>query len=293
MVERDGSQLLNVVFNADSGYLPHLATALQSLFHFNSTLVRNVFVVSADISLDQQLRVTSGLDQIQREKIQFVSVASSLIENFHVSRHISRAAYLRFFLPEILPEELQTALYLDCDLVVLNSLTPLIDMLGPLDDETLAWAVEESNGSHLTKFGFSSNHYFNSGVMFINLETWRRDSITSQLVDTAASLQSRAPWWDQDSLNLVLENKWKVLPPDYNFTGKFPAEIVRIAHFAGSRKPWMYGCDHPLAKEYFRFRKMTGFSPTRRTHLARYLWESLVPRKFRKKMKKIGRRLFQ
>lgn len=293
MVERDGSQQLNVVFNADSGYLPHLATALQSLFYFNSTLVRNVFVVSSDISADQQIRVTTGLEENQRSRTNFLSVSPSLIEEFHASHQVSQTSYLRFFLPEILPNEITTVLYLDCDLVVLNDLRPLVDLLGALDDATLAWAAEESDGNHLRKFGFSSDRYFNAGVMLINLAKWRKHSVTSQLVEMALKLNTKALWWDQDSLNLVLENKWRVLPPDYNFTGKFPAEIIRIAHFAGSRKPWMYGCDHPLAKEYFRFRKMTGFPPTQRTQLVRYLWESLVPRKFRKKMKKIGKRLFQ
>ena len=91
-------------------------------------------------------------------------------------------------------------------------------------------------GLHLQRYGFTSEHYFNSGVMLINLQAWRGERLHEALDCYAKQLYERLPWWDQDVLNLALQNRWKPLGPEFNATWKVPVEKPVIVHFSGTPK---------------------------------------------------------
>ena len=66
-------------------------------------------------------------------------------------------------------------LYLDCDLVVNQDLTPLFDI--DLGDYPLA-AVQDLGAQY-----YFNEYIFNSGVMLINNRLWKQEEVCKQLIE--------------------------------------------------------------------------------------------------------------
>jgi lipopolysaccharide biosynthesis glycosyltransferase len=124
--------------------------------------------------------------------------------------------------------------------------------------------------SHLASLGIDdAARYFNAGVLVVNLDQWRRERATDNLVRFVTSREALS-WFDQDALNSVFAGRWKPLHPRWNAMNSlwtwpdlaadiFGTAAVReatsnpgILHFEGPSlsKPWHYLCPHPWRSEY-------------------------------------------
>jgi lipopolysaccharide biosynthesis glycosyltransferase len=181
--------------------------------------------------------------------------------------YISAAAYLRLFLPDLMPPEVRRLVYLDSDVVVLDDLSPLWDV--PLDAAPFA-AVPETFllGDRGGIPGAGPEHdpaapYFNTGVLLMHLPVWRELRITEQCLGYLHEHADRLRLADQDALNLIGYGRWVPLPRRWNWMlyllesndDPVPAEAASVIHFLGPNKPWIgprrrgYGQDryHRLA----------------------------------------------
>ena len=62
--------------------------------------------------------------------------------------------------------------------------------------------VESTNdGIHI-----NANNYFNAGVMFIDLEKWRKKSIESLSIEIIKEKNKELKFWDQDILNIIFND---------------------------------------------------------------------------------------
>ena len=136
--------------------------------------------------------------------------------------HISLAAYYRIFLGNLLPLKIHKVLYLDCDLVVVGS----IEKLRNTDLKTFAVAcVEEMCSGReeiYTRLHYpSSDSYFNSGVLLVNLDYWREEGLMSKALDYISKNGSKLVFNDQDVLNALLHDCKLFLPFRYNVQDGF------------------------------------------------------------------------
>ncbi len=184
--------------------------------------------------------------------------------------HITRTAYLRLLAADVLPDD--RVLYLDTDTVAASSLSPLLE--AEYSDDFYLYAAEEAAADFKGQIGMDAKTpYFNSGVMVMNLEKWRRDGFSAVVFERSRRFGSGQLFHDQDSLNAVLNGRFGLLDPRWNvnhgvvdsrYWGKFAVcrreelEAARrdpgIVHFSYG-KPWEYGCPHPWRKLYWDFRK--------------------------------------
>ena len=97
---------------------------------------------------------------------------STLIDNLPLSKaeglnHISKATYYRLLIADILPKEIDRVLYLDCDIIVNDSLEELwgIDMTG----KAIAASPQIGSGHDCERLGYPiEDGYFNAG-QFLHL----------------------------------------------------------------------------------------------------------------------------
>ena len=87
--------------------------------------------------------------------------------------------YYRLLAPHLLPEKLDRILYLDPDILVINSLRPLWDT--NLDGNLFAAAshtglTEFANDVNRIRLGTESD-YFNSGVLLMDLSACRKEIV--------------------------------------------------------------------------------------------------------------------
>jgi lipopolysaccharide biosynthesis glycosyltransferase len=188
----------------------------------------------------------------------------------------SVVAYARMLVPDSLAHTPSRLLYLDSDIVVIDSLKPLFEtslggaVLGAVPDPVPPW-VDFSFRSGVLKLS-DPEVYFNSGVLLIDVEAWQRQDVTQRAFDFTNNLPpgTKLVYPDQDVLNAILSNHWRPLDRRWNyFKGgetdmdlkQFRSEAA-IVHFASGGKPWVSGSTHPAKQIYLDHRNLTPFART-------------------------------
>lgn len=256
---------IDVVFAADRAYLPHFATAASSLV-WNCS-VQRIFLISdtADERVSQTLEaVADSAGKRAPELVVFEPPAETA--GYSVSGHISAAAFWRIHLAELLPRDVQYALYLDSDLVITGDLITRCaeELSAPGENNPLVWAVEESSSHSLEKFGLEQGSYFNSGVLLLNMARWRDEAFGERLELLNQKVGGQLDWWDQDLLNIAINHDWQEFGHWANgILGKRAPDNL-VVHFNGRDKPWHLGSSDPDAALYFFYRKKTLFWPMKK-----------------------------
>ncbi len=282
--------VLHVACAADQHYLAHSAAMLHSvLTHGMEHRVHIHYLHGPGLTREAISRLTDMAED-NGGTISFVSVADGMIAELPEMSEVTATMWYRIFLPELLPD-VDRALYLDIDTIVLDSLAPLweIDLRGyylaAVSNVWPPWIV-----GHPDRLGLpGSQIYFNSGVVLMNLDLMRRDHCTPAIRRYAIEHRSQLVWPDQDALNVVLGSRRLGLHPRWNcmnsilqFPGAVdvftPAEIEEahrrpaIRHFEGPsvNKPWHVLCETRDKESYRRHRRQTPWP--------RYLPDGITPR---------------
>ncbi|MFW5886385.1 MAG: glycosyltransferase family 8 protein, partial [Bacteroidota bacterium] len=196
---------------------------------------------------------------------------SKLVTHFY----FTPAAYYRIVLPEMIPEA-EKILYLDSDLIIRESLKPLLDL--DLGDYGLAAVENPLFDRHEDLKMPGSASYFNSGVMLLNAKKFRKEKYAETILKYVKENREKILYVDQDALNAVLHDKWISLPMKWNVQTKMyfqkPSDTMftineyqkgldnpAIVHFTTKSKPWHYMNNHPFKKEYIKYLKIAGFKP--------------------------------
>ncbi len=186
------------------------------------------------------------------------------------SLHISRAMYYRLLIPECLPQY-DKVLYLDCDLVVMSSLSELIKVdMG----ECLIGGVVDYPDAELADYaekqGLDCRSYINSGVLLINCKAFAEAGIREQaFAKVQACPDLRYP--DQDLINVLCKGRicqlpgvWNVqafkkyanLFPEYKEQYALDLEHAKILHYSTHLKPWRW-LKVPMGEVWWRYTNPT------------------------------------
>lgn len=260
----------------DNNYIRHCAVMLRSLRLANPSESISVYILHGVIDPSERARLAAYLGEFL-PSVSFLQLDEQMLAGFPVFGHISLATYFRLLLPAALPHAVEKVIYLDSDLIVVDSLQGLWE--SPLEECSIG-AVEEHNQEFdRHRLGLAEGSLvFNAGAMLIDLGRWRRDNILATGLAFARSHPERIKHWDQDVLNSLLEGRWRPLDwrwnalphlwmhPEYadavTLLGR-RAEAARgkpaVIHFAGSgvAKPWHHRCTHPWRHRYLEIREHT------------------------------------
>lgn len=272
---------IHIAVNIDSRFTMQCCTMLTSLARSNKGVGLHVYVIEAELDAD-------GRGQVERcarklgINVTFLHIDRGAIADRlrTFDGHITEAAYYRLFTARLLPEELDKVIYLDCDLIVVGSLMPLWETditghpVGCVEDQ---WSGKPD---YYERLGYDSRWtYFNSGVLLINLDWWRRYDTAGQALDILAT-HDALRFYDQDVLNILFHESKLLLPYRYNVQDGFlrrrpkimPASLdamrrdIRepvVIHFTGAHKPWQYRSVSPYKPLFLHFLDQTQWAGTR------------------------------
>ena len=171
------------------------------------------------------------------------------LDNMPTSHQFSKAVYWRLILPSILAKyQIEKAIYLDSDTIAVDRLNDLhnTDLLGYFCGGVLDLHSDKHVGRLDLKQGFAVN----SGVLLMDVT--KMNSI--DWVNESLRLNSlgKASFFDQDLVNIILDNKMKLLDLKWNkqtghFLHKYPDKAA-IVHFTmwADKKPWFTTFRHPF-----------------------------------------------
>lgn len=181
--------------------------------------------------------------------------------HFPIRDHITAGTYLRFLLPELLPD-VDRIIYLDVDIVVHRDLEALYDT--PLEGHPLAampdWPMLVGTltwptffipyGQEKLRFAAyvkkvlgleceGTTNYFNCGVMVFDLAYWRAHDIAGRTV-AYLTAHPELYYMDQDALNYICGGKYARLDQRYNSFANcsFPAIVNVLVRFTRAGRRW-------------------------------------------------------
>ena len=103
-----------------------------------------------------------------------------MFKDIKMKRHVTHATYYRMMIPELVPEEVKKAIYLDIDIIVMEDIEDLWKI--SIDDYAIA-AVEDAGLRDIMpslKKTLSipvDAKYFNAGILLMNLNYWRKNDV--------------------------------------------------------------------------------------------------------------------
>lgn len=301
--------MMNICFATDDNYVKTTAIAIMSVLLTNKDEEISFYILSQSLTEEnKEILKTTVLRYSSKNQIYFCILTSSIIDKFSSTikkeDHVSLAAYLRLFIPSLIPDNVQKILYLDGDIICVDSLLPLYET--DLKDYSIA-AIYDDITNKLETFVRlkyeKKNGYFNSGVMLLNLNYWRLNKIQEKVLDFMLKNKEICVWHDQDALNKILNGTVKFTSIKYNvlerlfenennYPTSFDTEIKEavenpvIIHFATNKKPWVYESKCPFTEVWLKLYKHLFDKKCSLSHL--YKGKTLILWKIKRFVHKIG-----
>lgn len=267
---------MELLVTVDKNYIPPLQVMLTSLYMNNPGEDVELYLLHSKL---QEKEMEPLEKQCVRLGYKFfpVKIEDSWFAQAPVTKQYPREMYYRLLAPCLLPQKLHRILYLDPDILVINSLKPLweTDMKGRLFSAA-AHTGKTNLANNINQVRLGTTHkYFNSGVLLINLDQGRKEILPEEIFRYAGEHAKELLLPDQDILNAVFGSRTLELD-DYlwNYDARnYSTYLLRsggvcdmdwvmgntgILHFCGKTKPWQAGYIHRfgiLYKHYMQINR--------------------------------------
>ena len=267
---------MELLVTVDKNYIPPLQVMLTSLYMNNPGEKVELYLLHSRL---QEKELEPLEKQCGRLGYKFfpVKIEDSWFSQAPVTKQYPREMYYRLLAPCFLPQKLHRILYLDPDILVINSLKPLweTDMKGRLF-AAAAHTGKTNLANNINQVRLGTTHkYFNSGVLLINLDQGRKEILPEEIFRYAGEHAKELLLPDQDILNAVFGSRTLELD-DYlwNYDARnYSTYLLRsggvcdmdwvmgntgILHFCGKTKPWQAGYIHRfgiLYKHYMQINR--------------------------------------
>ena len=289
---------MDILYTCDNNYVWLMGTSMLSLFENNKNLSNiTVYLLGENISKENKTLLENIANEYKRKCI-VIDMPEIYIPDNLVSARWPKSAFSRLYAGEILPDELDRILYLDCDTIISGSISDLEKL--DIADKYI-FGVKDCIGKLYKKnIGLSVNDiYINAGVLLMNLDKLRKLSLGNLIDEYLKTYFPFINYADQDVLNGILIGKIGVLSPKYDvmtidFAHSYD-EIKRlrrpknfyseaelseavltpvVIHYTTNMKvirPWYENSDHPQKEE---FRRYWENSPWKNSKLEQMLFKS-------------------
>lgn len=268
--------MMNIAFSTDDNYVLPTLTTLASLFLKNKNESFAVYVITTGLSEQNTKRLQDCINKFSKTSVlEIIKISADELVNFPIRKgdHVSLATYFRILLPALLPIEVTRILYLDGDLLILDSISDFYNT--DISGFSCSAVHDERNDDFeiFERLEYNKEYgYFGAGVLLINLEYWRNNKIQERAFEFINKNPEKCLWHDQDALNKILAGTIFWTDFRYNFSQGyfFDKSLLKISskyfesiekdkkrpciiHFTSSYKPWNYECNHPLKHLYRDF----------------------------------------
>ncbi len=268
----------NIGCATDKNYAQHLGIMLYSLMtNTKYSELFDIYIVDGGIlpeDINRFKRVATKFGC----KLHFLKPDRTYFEKLKIFEIYSEATYYRYFLLDTL--SIDKMLYLDCDMIIEGDVTELYNINQEGNIISASYEVL-CPVKHLEKINLTKS--FNAGMMLINCKKWQEDKISQKAYQYQIDNEYLLEYPDQDSLNIILQDTWQIVPyrwnviarlglvkygignADFRFYSK--EEILKeynnpqIIHYANRLfKPWFWLDPSPFKKNYLHYKKLSPWS---------------------------------
>ena len=279
---------MNILYELDSNFAPQVSASIASVCENNQSLPDlNFYIFGLGLSDEVSSSLTELCERYNRQ-VSIIPI-DGFMETFGDFDTLGWTEVVmgRLLVARFLPDDVDRILYLDGDTIVLGSLEELESLV--VDDDKVIGAVIEAtvDRSRLGALGIEGEPYFNSGVLFIDLEKWKSIGAEQLLIDYCRRHKNDIVAPDQDAINGALKGMIQPLLPCYNWCNSYvfyPYRVLKklmgdiayyeqdafktavehpvIVHYLGEERPWRAGNTHKYCDEYQRYLSKTVYADT-------------------------------
>lgn len=248
---------MNFLFTLDKNYIEPLKMCLLSIMRFPSKDGWNVYIITKNTEDFNDF--AGNMERLKEElKIHLIEADDSIFKGFPETVRYSKVVYYRIFASEFLPKNMDRVLYLDPDIIVINSLEELYNTdLAGYYYAACSHTKTFLNDVNRIRLGMKKNTpYINSGVMLMNLDELRRNQTIKEVFDYVKKYGKHFILPDQDIISALYGDKINLLDTlKYNISDRIIKmnnlnpkneyidinwvwENSVIIHYYGENKPW-------------------------------------------------------
>ncbi|MGL5982142.1 MAG: glycosyltransferase family 8 protein [Cetobacterium sp.] len=250
---------LVLIINEKNNYARHLGATLVSVLK-NSKESWKIHIIYENLSEDSMKKI-SEIVELYGSKLNYIKIDKNILKKFNIGEgtHLTSIVFARLFIPELIKSE-KKAIYLDCDLIVLNPLEELYNI--DLKSKSVGVVLDgkKDQKSSIERLNLNKNRgYFNAGVMLMNIEKLRKNSKFLKTIDYCINPDRELKLNEQDALNIIFEADYFEVDIKWNYThcnseeNNLSLNEIGIIHFTGDSKPWDCRNYSPYKNIYWQY----------------------------------------
>lgn len=244
---------MNILFSINAKFMDLTKICIRSIVRFNKDI--DFYILHHDLN---QEHMDDLRNSFLRCTFHFIEVKEEEFKEFPISSRYPLEIYYRLFASDLLPKTLDRILYLDVDIVVIQSLMELYNM----DFERNLYIASSHVNERMThlnakRLGLKEDvPYINTGVLLMNLELLRKQLNKQDILNYVNAYKKNLVLFDQDVLTALYGDKAKLVDyRKYNLSermmnfynlrnpkSRIDLDWVKknsvIIHYCGRMKPW-------------------------------------------------------
>ena len=247
---------IHLLVGFDQNYAEPFQVMVKSLAASNPGETFYIWLLYSTIP-SKELKALETFCMAHHMTLMPVAVDRTMFENAPVSQQYPQEMYYRLLAPLLLPDTLERVIYLDPDILVINSVRPLWEL--PLEESVFAaashsGAIESIND--VNRLRLKNEHdYYNTGVLLMDLVKAREIVKAEEIFECVREQPEKLFLPDQDVFNILYgnvtlqidDNIWNydtryfsayLLKSDGQCSMDWVMENTVFLHFCGRQKPW-------------------------------------------------------
>lgn len=260
---------INIVFTVNDSYAQHCCVTIVSILKNNTDSLFNFYIITDYFSETNRLKFTQAVGKLSsKSRVHFITITNDLFKGFKNNiDYISIQTYYRYIIPTLL-NNVSKVIYLDSDLIVNGNISEL--WTTDIADNHVCLGVKDlyiENIKYKKEIGLPDGTvYINAGVLVMDLDRFRKESISEKLINETLDNKYDFKYQDQDIINIVLKDRIQPVSEKYNYTTEntlhYDTSVQPvIIHFTGATKPWsiIKKCRNPYRGLYFKYLMMSPY----------------------------------
>ncbi len=283
------NKILNVAYHSSDLFAPILGTSIASLLVNNQEMDEiNIYVIQDNISIEN-IKKLENLTAEYGRKIYFIAMPDIDellgLKLIRASDRWQFFSFCRLYLDKLLPKTVHKILYLDSDVLVVDSLLELWNL--DLKEYCAAGVIDCLGEKYYKALKINQNaNYCNSGVLIEDLDKWRNYEIGDKVVEYVKLFNGYMYFVEQTALNGALQDNIYILHPRYNVytieqvlnrkerfllrrnirgykeediqdAVRRPVIIHMTRFFLVTNRPWQENTNHPMKAEFLKYKAVT------------------------------------
>lgn len=189
-------------------------------------------------------------------------------KDFRALLHLPhKETYLRLFIGELLPSQVERCIFLGLDMLVTDDLCKIneVDLKGNIIAAALDISASRKDLQEDRRSRLGLRHpekYFNGDLLVVDLKVWRENDLGRKLQTYARENYDYTFAADQDALNPLLQGKWLELEQRWNlsqYAREITLEHKGIIHLIGPSKPWHADYNYKFKQHFLDVLDRTAF----------------------------------